>query len=89
MASGLKMMYLGIVWVSVFMVLMLFTFAGNIVFSLLATLQNLGIPSSVIPWSTVQGIFPLFYILILIVEILVTYRLYEEAVSDVNSYPGL
>jgi TRAP-type C4-dicarboxylate transport system permease small subunit len=89
MASGLKMMILGIIWVAIFVTLILFAIAGDVVFKMVTFFQNIGIPMTVLNYDLVQGIFPFFYVLILVVEILVTYRLYEEAVSDVNSYPGL
>jgi hypothetical protein len=89
MASGLKMMILGLTWVTLAIVLILFAIAGDIVFKLSIYAQNVGIPLTVLDYSDIQGVFPFYYALILIVEVLITYRLYEEAVSDVNSYPGL
>jgi hypothetical protein len=81
MASGYTMLALGILWLTNFLILMLFTIAGGIVFNMLAYVASL-VPGTVLTYDTVQFIFPAFYFFLIVTLVVISYKLYQEAFSE-------
>jgi hypothetical protein len=88
MASGLKMMVLGVLWLANFLVLTLFTIAGGVVFKALTTLQNVVPITTGINYDIVQPIFPAFFFFLLCTLIAISYKIYQMLASDVDYQPG-
>jgi hypothetical protein len=90
MATGLKMMVITVLAITFQVVFVALAIAGDVIFSkLVSSVASTGIPLTFMNYDTFQQVAPFYYFLILATDLAIMYRLYEEAVSDVNSYPGL
>lgn len=88
MASGLKMMVLGVLWLANFLVLTMFAIVGGTTFKTLTYLQNVIPISSAINYDGFQAVFPAFFFFLLVCLIAVSYKIYQMLASDVEYYPG-
>ena len=89
MASGLKMLCMGILWLTNFLILMMFIFTSSAIMKTLAYLQGLGIPMTALNYNLVQPIFPAVYFFLLVTLIAMSYRIYQELASDTVYQPGM
>ena len=87
MASGLKMMTLGVLWLANFLVLTMFTITGGITFKTLTYLQTVIPISTGMNYDIVQEVFPAFYFFLLCTLIAVSYKIYQMLASDNDYYP--
>lgn len=87
MASGLKMLTLGTLWLANFVVLIMFVIAGGSVFKVLTYLQGV-VPMTAINYDSVQPIFGAFFFFLLATLIAISYKIYQMLASDVEYYPG-
>jgi len=90
MATGLKMAVISILAITFQVVFVALAICGDVVFGkLLSSISKSGIAMTFLRLDSFQMVAPFYYFLILVVDLAILYRLYEEAISDVNSYPGL
>jgi hypothetical protein len=89
MASGAKMLVLGIEWVTAFVILVMFNYAGGQVFSVSAYLASIIGAQSVVKYSTFWWIPNFFNALLIGVLILISYRILRAFADDVDyNTPG-
>ena len=88
MASGLKMMTLGILWLANLVVLTMFTVTGGVTFKTLTYLQSVVPITTGFNYDIVQPIFPAFFFFLLCTMIAISYKIYQMMASDVDYQPG-
>ena len=90
MATGLKMAVITILAITFQVLFVALAIVGDVVFGkLVSSISSSGIPLTMFNLDSFQTVAPFYYFLILVTDLAILYRLYEEAISDVNSYPGL
>ena len=89
MASSQRMMLIGIVWLTGMFALIVMAFIGGMVYKyildIFATIKIA--PALAQGAGTMFWFLPLYYTIILISAIILTYRCYQETVSVVDYYP--
>lgn len=88
MASGLKMLTLGVLWLANLLVLIMFVIAGGSVFKILVYLQSVVPINSGLNYDSVQPVFGAFFFFLLATLIAISYKIYQMLASDVEYYPG-
>jgi hypothetical protein len=87
MASGLKMLTLGVLWLANLLVLTLFTITGGVTFKTLTYLQSVVPITTQFNYDIIQPVFPAFFFFLLATLIAVSYKIYQMLASDNDYYP--
>ena len=89
MASGVKVLYLLVIWISCFTTLTLFNIAGGVIFPTLFGLLSMTGSNPAVDPSQLGFLPSLFNVIMIIVLVIVTYKIYQEFIAgDDTYYPG-
>jgi hypothetical protein len=87
MASGAKIIILGVLWMANFIILTAMVMISGVITSICNQLTTL-VGAGILDYGSISYIFSFMFFLALVTMIAITYKIYQMLASDNMYYPG-